>query len=119
MTNNAKKKILFVITQGDWGGAQRYVFDLATNLAQEQFEVGVAFGSSYQGELIAKLEESGMRIYPLKFLRRSWNPLMNCLFILELYRLIKKLSPEVVHFNSTNAGVFGPLAAWFYKIKKR
>ena len=44
MENDAPKhKILYVITQGEWGGAQRYVFDLATNLPPE-FEVTVAVG---------------------------------------------------------------------------
>lgn len=42
-----KKTILYLITQSELGGAQRYVFDLAINLKQE-FNVAVAFGE--QGE---------------------------------------------------------------------
>ena len=38
-------KILFVITQGEWGGAQKYVFDLATGNARDH-EVIVAIGES-------------------------------------------------------------------------
>lgn len=110
-----KHKVLLVITQGDWGGAQRYVFDLATNLDQEKFEVGVAFGNVHRGELITKLETRGILVYPLKYLRRSFNPLINCLFIVELAGLLKKLSPDTVHFNSTNAGVFGPIAVYMFK----
>ncbi len=116
--SKAKKKILFVITQGNWGGAQRYVFDLATNLNQEKFETQVAFGKAHRGELIARLETLGKPVYSLKYLNRSWNPFTNCLFIVELYRLIKKLSPDIVHFNSTNAGVFGPLAVKIYNLSK-
>ena len=48
------KKILFVITKATWGGAQRYVFDLATHLPPEQFEVMVAYGE--KGKLAADLE---------------------------------------------------------------
>jgi uncharacterized protein YqeY len=40
---NQRIKILYIITQGAWGGAQRYVFDLATNLGEE-FEIFVAVG---------------------------------------------------------------------------
>ena len=40
---NKRKKILFVITQGFWGGAQRYVFDLASSLNSE-FEISVLVG---------------------------------------------------------------------------
>ena len=52
----ARQKVLLVVTQGDWGGAQRYVFDLANNLAQDKFEVGVVFGSNHRGELVTNLE---------------------------------------------------------------
>ena len=40
----SKKKILFAVTKGNWGGAQRYVFDLATNLPGEEFEITVMCG---------------------------------------------------------------------------
>ena len=51
-----KKKILFAITKGNWGGAQRYVFDLATNLPSDNFEVVVVCGegSRLEAELQAK-----------------------------------------------------------------
>ena len=42
MQNGQRTKILFVITKSVWGGAQRYVFDLATNLPKDQFDVAVA-----------------------------------------------------------------------------
>ena len=42
----AKKKVTYVITKSNWGGAQRYVFDLATNLNREEFEVSVALGGT-------------------------------------------------------------------------
>ena len=50
------KKILYVVTKSNWGGAQRYVFDLATNLPKERFEVAVALGGD--GLLVKKLKES-------------------------------------------------------------
>ena len=39
-------------------------------------------------------------------------------FILELNQLIRKSLPDIVHFSSTNASVFGPLAVWFSKFKR-
>ena len=33
------RKILFVITKSNWGGAQRYIYDLATNLPKENLEI--------------------------------------------------------------------------------
>ena len=71
----AKKKVLLVITKSNWGGAQRYVFDLATNLPKEQFEVVVALGGTGKknegvGLLANKLQEAGVRtIFVKSFMR--------------------------------------------------
>ena len=37
------EKLLYVITQGQWGGAQKYVYDLSLAL-REEFEIIVAVG---------------------------------------------------------------------------
>jgi len=41
--SNGVKKILYFITQSEYGGAQRHVFDLANNLKGD-YEVAVALG---------------------------------------------------------------------------
>ncbi|MBI5147541.1 MAG: glycosyltransferase family 4 protein [Parcubacteria group bacterium] len=104
-------KILFVITQSGWGGAQRYVFDLAANLDGEKFSAAVAAGSDPNGELLRRLEGIGIRTIFLPTLKRSFSPFANLKFMAELRRLIAAEKPDVVHFNSTNAGIFGPIAA--------
>jgi len=53
-----KKKILYVITKSNFGGAQRQVFDLATGLSKEKFEVAVALGG--KGLLKEKLDAAGI-----------------------------------------------------------
>jgi len=53
MQTPAQKKILFLITKSNFGGAQRYVFDLATELDPLTFQPLVAFGGS--GELAERL----------------------------------------------------------------
>ncbi|WP_218137178.1 hypothetical protein, partial [Vibrio cholerae] len=46
-----KQKILYVITKGNWGGAQRYVFDLAVSLSNSLSnplsDTGVGTGGSH------------------------------------------------------------------------
>ena len=51
----SKKQILYIITKSNWGGAQRYVFDLAKSL-KEEFEV--TFASGGNGALFDKLKTS-------------------------------------------------------------
>ena len=48
-------KILYIITKSNWGGAQKYVFDLAKNIKSEEREVKVAFGGN--GLLSQKLND--------------------------------------------------------------
>ena len=50
-----KKKILYVITKGNFGGAQRYVYDLATSLPKDKFEVLVACGTKEGSILMQKI----------------------------------------------------------------
>jgi len=109
------KKILFVITKANWGGAQRYVFDLATSLPKNEFDVAVAFGQP--GLLAKKLQQSGVAIYPILSLQRDVSFGTDIKSFFELYRLFKKERPDVVHLNSSKAGGIGALAANLAGIK--
>ena len=111
-----KKKVTYVITKSNWGGAQRYVFDLATNLPKEQFEVAVALGGD--GLLAKKLQERNTSIYRSISLGRDISIGKDIRSFFELYRLFKKERPDVVHLNSSKAGGIGALAARVAGIKK-
>lgn len=111
-----KKKVLYVITKSNWGGAQRYVFDLATCLPKEQFEAAAAFGQP--GLLAKKLQEAGVTTYPITSLQRDVSFGADIKSFFELRRLFKKLRPEVVHLNSSKAGGVGALAARMAGVKK-
>lgn len=92
-------KILFVITKKDIGGAQKYVRDLAGNLDPKKFEVKTLTGG-----------KNGVR-----FLSNSIFP--HALFIndlaalWELFGIFRKEKPDIVHLNSSKAGVIGAIAA--------
>lgn len=113
------KKLLFVITQGEWGGAQRYVCDLATNLAEE-FDVTVAMGEPEgRNELQKRLMDitnnlerltRPIEVISLKHLVRRISPYHDLLAIFELARLYKKLKPDIIHLNSSKASIIGSLA---------
>jgi len=44
-----KPKILYIVTQAQWGGAQRYILELATAF-REEFDVTIATGRRGQSE---------------------------------------------------------------------
>lgn len=113
---NNKKKILFAITKGNFGGAQRYVFDLATSLPQDQFEVLVTCG---EGELLKnKLREKNIKVIDLKSSQRDINTKKDIGTFLEIRRIILEEKPDVLHLNSSKIGGVGALAGRLCGVKK-
>ncbi len=108
METLARKKILYVITKSNWGGAQRYVFDLATAL-QNTFEVHVAFGQ--EGLLAQKLQAAGISTSHVKALQRDVSIHSDVKSFFELLQLFRTEKPDVVHLNSSKAAGIGALAA--------
>lgn len=104
-----RKKVLFVITKSNWGGAQRYVYELATGLPQDKFEPIVALGGS--GILAYKLSDTNVRIIHLPSLERDVNPIRDLTAFRDLLRIIKTERPDVIHLNSSKVGGIGALAA--------
>ncbi|MBI5077908.1 MAG: glycosyltransferase family 4 protein [Candidatus Yonathbacteria bacterium] len=111
-----KKKILFVITKSNFGGAQKYVYDLATNLPNDRFEAVVALGGS--GTLIQKLHDAHIRVLPIFSLARDVNPGNDLSALFELWSIFRSEKPDVVHLNSAKAGGVGALAARLARVPK-
>lgn len=97
-----------------WGGAQRYVYDLATNLPQDRFEIAVAVGGS--GPLIEKLQSAGIRTVNISAFQRDINILKELQTFWQLFNLIRREKPNIIHLNSSKAGGIGAVAAFFYKL---
>lgn len=111
-----KKKILFVITKSNFGGAQKYVYDLATNLPESDFEIAVATGGT--GTLIQKLSEKNIRVLPLSSLTRDVSASSDLSAFFELLNIFRNEKPDVVHLNSAKAGGVGALAARMARVPK-
>ncbi len=111
MSQPSQKKVLFLVTKSNWGGAQRYVYDLATHLPKNDFGVSVAFGQ--EGLLAKKLKERQITIFPIKTLQRDVSIGNDVRSFFELLRLFRTEKPDIVHLNSSKAGGIGALAARF------
>jgi glycosyltransferase involved in cell wall biosynthesis len=99
-----KPKLLVIITKPNWGGAQKYVYDIATaKLVQENYEVLVAVGA--KGELTDRLKASSIEVRVLKQLANSINFFKLFRSVLELLLVITKNKPDIVHTNSSFAGI--------------
>ena len=102
------KKVLFVITKSNWGGAQRYVFDLAVSLPKETYAVSVAAGG--QGPLMEKLRAAYIPTTSIPALGRDVHALQDLYAFFTLYRMFVSTQPDIVHLNSSKVGAMGALA---------
>jgi len=112
----AKKKLFICITKSNWGGAQKYVFDIATNTPRDQFDTTVLLGGS--GDLKNKLEEFGVKTLLLKNSQRDIDAKKEFGLLFELIKIFKKEKPDIVHLNSSKMGFVGALAGRIAGIKK-
>lgn len=110
-----RKKILYIITKSNFGGAQRYVFELATSLDPETYDVVVAFGGN--GLLKTRLEEAGIRTRTIQSFERDIHFTKELASMRELYHLIKEERPDIVHLNSSKAGGTGAFIARLCGVK--
>ena len=109
---NPKKRVLFVITQEEFGGTQRFLYEFVTRLDRGKYEILVASGSKEKSEFLNSLEQKGLKTKRLRFLKREVNPIFDCLGIMELIRLINDFKPDYLHLNSSKAGFLGSIAGF-------
>ena len=110
----AEKSILYIITKSVWGGAAKYVFDLATHLPKNEFKFFVAAGS--RNKLAQKIIEADIPYFEIKNFQRDINPFKEIFAFFEVLKLIYRLKPDIVHVNSSKAGGIVGLAGWAYRI---
>ncbi len=112
-SNEKRKKILYIITKSVWGGAGKYVYDLATNLSKDRFEVFVAAGG--QNELAQKLISAGIPYFEIKNFQKNINVLKEIFSYFEILALLFKIRPDIIHVNSSKAGGIVGIAAFDYR----
>jgi glycosyltransferase involved in cell wall biosynthesis len=110
-----KQKLMFVITKSNWGGAQRYVYDLATSLTHE-YDVVVAVGGN--GLLVKKLHHKKIRTIEIPTLTRDISVGDDTNAFGNLLTIFRKERPDIVHLNSSKAGGLGALAARIAGVKR-
>ncbi len=102
-----KPKILFLITKSNFGGAQKYVYDLAISL-RASYDVSVALGGD--GKLSELLSLYQIPVHPIPHLQRDISFKKELASFGFIYRLCRSEKPDILHLNSSKAGFLGALA---------
>jgi glycosyltransferase involved in cell wall biosynthesis len=111
------EKILYFITQSEFGGAQRYVFDLANNLKTD-LKVAIAMGKQGKDGKLAKiLTKNNIEYFVIPSLKRNISPINDILALLEIIKLIKNYQPDIIHLNSSKISILGSIAAFIIKLR--
>lgn len=97
MEINSKKRILFIVTLNEIGGAQRFINTLTDNLDSQKYEWSIATADN------------------VKNLKRNPSVFNDVLAIFEVRKLIKNYNPDILFLNSSKAGFIGSLATVFPK----
>ncbi len=116
-------KIFYLITKSNYGGAQKYIFQLAERAQEVGYDVVVGCGGTGEagaatGLLVQKLKNKKIPVYHIKSLSRDvfiWSDIKSFLTICKLLRLEK---PDILHVTSSKAGGLGSLAGRLLGIKK-
>ncbi|MFH1423468.1 MAG: glycosyltransferase [Candidatus Nealsonbacteria bacterium] len=114
-------KILFLVTQSEMGGAQRYIYEIARLLDKNVYEVMVAAGEPAYAkatagkgdcEFFKKLEIIGVKSIQLKQMKRTPWPWQITKSVWEIRTLLKKEKPDILFLCSTTAGLLGSMAGF-------
>lgn len=119
--SKSKKKLLFVVTKASWGGAQRYVYDLAVTF-RDEYDISVVCGrNEFETEPIFtnKLDEAGITWYQVQSMQRNISVKKEFAAYRELRQLITQINPDIIHLNSPKAAALGGLIAKQLGVSKR
>lgn len=109
-------KIMYFITTSNWGGASKYVYELCKYEVERGNDVYFVTGA--QGLLLEKVKELGnVKTFVIDSVNRSIDPINDLKSIFIIRRLVSQIKPDIVHLNSSKAGIIGRLACIGKKTK--
>ncbi|MFM2383859.1 MAG: hypothetical protein RIQ72_431 [Candidatus Parcubacteria bacterium] len=108
-------KILYGVTKSNFGGAQRYVFELAEYAKSQGHEVFVTCGGD--GLLVDKLREIDIPVFTLDSVQRDIAITKETKTLWKLFQIMRKIQPDAVHLNSPKLGGLGSVVASLAGVK--
>ncbi len=115
-------KVLHIITRFDKGGSAQNTYLSLLGLRKKNYQLSLVSGLSLESEMkheeikatekdIQILESEGIEFIQCPFLLRRINVIKDLKAFFDIWRIIKKYNPLIVHTHSSKAGLIGRLAA--------
>ena len=107
-------KIMYIITRLDRGGSAEAVLQWAEGIKNKGFQVELVSGLTVEPHenLEAYSKRTGIEITFINSLHRELEPANDVRALWSLYRYFRREKPDIVHTNSSKAGLLGRVAAW-------
>ncbi len=108
-----KIKVVHIITKLELGGAQINTIYTYENLNPEEFDTYLVCGPG--GILTGKIEKRD-RFIIIKDLQREIRPVKDLKTFFHVFKVLKKINPDIVHTHSSKAGIIGRISASVLKV---
>lgn len=114
-------KILRVIARLNIGGPAVHVINLCAGLDPQRFETTLVCGGVGQNEGDMGYLAAAAGVHPVLMpaLQRAIAPLADLAALLQLYKLMRRIRPEIVDTHTFKAGALGRVAAWLAGVPVR
>lgn len=114
---------LMIITQSERGGLRRYITDVIDGLDKSKYEVALVYNSDYGDQKFKDWIRKNKKYHQIKFFDvktfvREVSLINDLKTYRYLLRYIDNFKPNIVHVQSSKAGVIGRLAAKTKHIKQ-
>lgn len=108
-------RIMYVSTQGVWGGVATYLKPLMENQLNKGNEVSLVVGN--EGELTDYVKNNlpEVKVILLSSMKRDVDILGIFKSIFEFRKIVKNENPDVIHLNCIMAGIIGRIGSVFMK----
>lgn len=110
-----RTKVAFIITKLQLGGAQKSVLYSAANLDKNTFESHLLCGKG--GYLDGQAQQQIKNLYFINSLVRELSVIKDFCAFLQILKTLLKIKPDIVHTNSSKAGILGRIAAKMLRTK--
>lgn len=109
-----KIKVCYIITKLELGGAQKFTLHTAKYLNKKNFQTCLICGC---GAMLDEEASKNVKTIFVKSLVRQISPLNDLSAVFDIYKILKKQKPDIVHTHSSKAGIVGRIAAKLAGIK--